>query len=95
MPAYLIIDSTVHDTALMKGYVDKVGATLTPFGGKRLISTDQIDVIEGDWAPQRIVVLEFPDADACRRWYVSPEYQEILPIRFEAADDNLLLVEGP
>ena len=94
MPAYLIVDSTVHDAALMKGYADKVRNTLTAFDAKAIISTDQIDVIEGDWAPQRIVVLEFPDADACRRWYVSPEYQEILPIRFEAADDNLLLVDG-
>jgi uncharacterized protein (DUF1330 family) len=27
-------------------------------------------------------------------WYDSPEYQEILPIRFEAANDKLLLVPG-
>lgn len=94
MAAYIIVDSNVHDPARMKDYGDKVRDTLTAFGGKPIVSAPDPEVIEGDWTPQRVVVLEFPDVEAARAWYASPEYQEILPIRFEAANDRLLLVPG-
>ncbi len=94
MAAYIIVDSNVHDPERMKAYGDKVRDTLVAHGGKPLASAPGPEVIEGDWSPQRVVILEFPDADAARAWYNSPEYQEILPIRLEAADDKLLLVPG-
>lgn len=94
MAAYVIVDSNVHDPERMKEYGAKVGATLKASGGKPLVAGGAIDVVEGDWNPSRLIVLEFADADAARAWYNSPAYQEILPIRLEAADDKLLIVEG-
>jgi len=94
MAAYIIVDSNVHNPDRMKDYADKVRATIQAYGGKPIVSAPNPEVIEGDWSPQRIVVLEFPDAAAARAWYDSPEYQEILPIRLEAANDKLLLIEG-
>ncbi|NKB49121.1 MAG: DUF1330 domain-containing protein [Alphaproteobacteria bacterium] len=94
MVAYVIIDSDVHDPERMKAYGAKVRDTLQAHGGKPVIASSPIEVLEGDWNPARIVMLEFADADAARAWYNSPEYQEILPIRLEAANDKLLIVEG-
>ena len=94
MAAYIIVDSNVHNPDRMKDYADKVRGTMAAFGGKPIVSAPNPEVIEGEWSPQRIVVLEFPDAATARAWYDSPEYQEILQIRFEAANDRLLLVEG-
>jgi len=94
MAAYIIVDSNVHDPQRMQDYGAKVRDTLSAYGGKPLVSAPDPEVIEGDWSPKRVVVLEFPDIDAARAWYNSPEYQEILPIRLEAADDKLLLVPG-
>jgi uncharacterized protein (DUF1330 family) len=94
MAAYVIVDSKVHDPERIKAYGAKVGATIKAHGGKPIINGSAIDVMEGDWTPSRLVVLEFADGDAARAWYNSPEYQEILPIRLEAADDNFLIVEG-
>ena len=51
-------------------------------------------MLEGDRVPNRLVVLEFPDADAARRWYHSPEYQEAKAIREGAAIGSFILVEG-
>ena len=94
MAAYIIVDSNVHNPDRMKDYADKVRGTMAAFGGKPIVSAPNPEVIEGEWSPQRIVVLEFPDAATARALYDSPEYQEILQIRFEAANDRLLLVEG-
>ena len=94
MAAYIIVDSNVHNPDRMKDYADKVRDTITAYGGRPIVSAPDPEVIEGDWTPLRIVVLEFPDVETAKAWYNSPEYQEILPIRFEAANDKLLLVPG-
>lgn len=94
MAAYVIADSKVHDPETMKAYGTKVGATLQKYGGKVLVAGPPADVKEGDWNPKRMIVLEFADVEAARTWYNSPEYQEILPIRLSAADDNFLIIDG-
>jgi uncharacterized protein (DUF1330 family) len=94
MAAYVIVDSSVHNPDHMKAYGAKVGETLKAHGGRPIVAGNAIDVLEGDWNPSRLIILEFADADAARAWYNSPEYQEILPIRLEAANDKLLIVEG-
>lgn len=94
MAAYVIVDSNVTDPEHMKAYGAKVGATLKASGGKPIVAGSAIEVIEGDWNPSRIIVLEFADMNAARAWYNSPEYQEILPIRLEAGDDKVIFVEG-
>jgi uncharacterized protein (DUF1330 family) len=94
MAAYVIADSKVHDPETMKAYGAKVGETLKKYGGKVLAASGPADVKEGDWNPARVVMLEFADVEAAQTWYNSPEYQEILPIRLSAADDNFLIIEG-
>ena len=51
-------------------------------------------MVEGEWQPKRLVVLKFPDMVAAKAWYNSPEYQEILPMRLEASNGDLIMVEG-
>ena len=52
------------------------------------------ELIEGSPEPKRIVIVEFPDAAAFKGWYNSPEYQKILPNRFENSKARAFLVEG-
>ena len=40
------------------------------------------------------VILEFPSDEHARRWYTSPEYQEILPLRLRGASGPLIVVHG-
>ena len=62
---------------------EAVGATLAQYGGRFLVRAGATELIEGGPDPKRIVILEFADAAAFKRWYNSPEYQKILPNRFE------------
>ena len=52
-------------------YIERIQATMDPFGGRFLVHGATVDVIEGSW-PGTVVILEFPDADAARAWYASP-----------------------
>jgi uncharacterized protein (DUF1330 family) len=53
-----------------------------------------MEVLEGDWKPNRLVVLEFPDLAALKAWYHSPGYQQLLALRKQAAISNFVIVEG-
>lgn len=93
MPAYIVVDANVHDPEAFKAYAEKVGATLKAHGGKP-IANNAPETLEGDWAPQRVVILEFADEAAAKGWYNSPEYQEIIPLRQRAANDSLIIMPG-
>lgn len=94
MTAYAIFDADIHDPDGMNQYLEKVPATLKQYGAKLLSATSTIDTVEGDWVSKRIVILEFADMDAARTWYNSPEYQAVLPLRLNAANDRVIFVEG-
>jgi uncharacterized protein (DUF1330 family) len=84
---------TIGDAAAMAEYRRKVLATLQLYGGGFVIRGGEFDALEGDWQPTHLSVMGFPTADHARRWYNSPEYREILPLR-EGTHMDLILVEG-
>ena len=51
-------------------------------------------MLEGEWRPQRLVLLEFEDLDAAQRWYDSPEYRDARALREGAANLSMVAVDG-
>jgi uncharacterized protein (DUF1330 family) len=74
-------------------YLEQVEATFTPYCGKWLVLDSLVEVVEGAW-PGSVVLMEFPDMDAAKAWYASPEYQAILHLRTDNAISDLVLVEA-
>jgi uncharacterized protein (DUF1330 family) len=95
MPAYVIASvREAHDQDALVEYRQRNSEAVAQYGGRFLVRGGAIDVREGDWEPQRVVVIEFDDAAAARRWYDSEEYQAAIPIRQGASTTDLILVEG-
>jgi uncharacterized protein (DUF1330 family) len=94
MKAYVIGHVTVNDPERYKEYTKDVPASLEPFGGKFLVRAGRYETKEGDWNPQRVVVIEFPSYDAAQAWYDSDFYREIVKIRWEASDAKIMIIEG-
>lgn len=92
MAAYVIADVEVLDREAIKEYQKRVPETLAPFGGRFLVRGGACETLEGDWQPQRVVVIEFPDADSAKAWYNSPAYQEMLPIRWRHSRARFLFI---
>jgi uncharacterized protein (DUF1330 family) len=74
-------------------YIERIQATLDPFGGRFLVHGAQVEVKEGSW-PGTVVIVEFPDTDQARAWYDSPAYQAILPLRTNNIEGEAILVDG-
>ena len=94
MPAYVIVDVTVTDPVAMEEYRKQVPATLAKYGGRFIVRGGAHQTIEGDWKPNRLVVLEFPSMEQARRWYDCEEYREPKALRLQAGRATLVMVEG-
>jgi uncharacterized protein (DUF1330 family) len=94
MPAYVIAETDVHDPEQYERYKAAVPDTLAASGGRFIARGGELVVLEGDWQPKRMVLLEFDDLDAVKRWYESPGYQEAKQLREGAATLSVVAVEG-
>ncbi|WP_410568848.1 DUF1330 domain-containing protein [Amycolatopsis sp. cmx-4-61] len=74
-------------------YLERIQATLDPYGGRFLVHGAPVQVMEGNW-PGGLVLIEFPSLAAAREWYASPAYREILRLRADHIPGDLILVEG-
>jgi len=94
MPAYFVAELETTNPAGMEAYRAAVPATLTQYGGRFVARGGNTELVEGGPEPKRIVILEFSDAAAIKRWYNSPEYQKILPGRLENSTGRAFIVDG-
>ncbi|HUB97242.1 MAG TPA: DUF1330 domain-containing protein [Stellaceae bacterium] len=94
MTAYLIADLDVTNEAGFANYRAKVGATFEKYGGRYVVRGGAFEVLEGDWRPTRVILIEFPSMDALKRWYNSPEYRPLIAERKAAANTDVVAVEG-
>ena len=94
MPAYFIVDIDVQNPAGMREYTERVPSTLTKYGGRYLVRGGTFEVVEGDWQPSRVVMLEFPNMEQAKRWYDGEEYKDMKAARLKAARTNIVLVDG-
>ena len=94
MPAYFVAEVEITNQAGFEPYRAAVGATIVQYGGRFLTRGGATELIEGGPEPKRIVILEFADKEAVKRWYNSPEYQKILPMRLDNSTGRAFIVEG-
>jgi len=81
MPAYVIVEIVVHDPVLFEEYKKKAPSSIAAYGGKYLVRGGVVETLDGTWAPERLVVLEFPSMARAREWYASEMYAEAIKLR--------------
>ena len=94
MPAYLIVDIEVTDPERYKQYIEAVPATIASYGGKYLARGGETVVLEGDWEPKRMVVLQFESLERIRQWWESDGYRAPKLLRQSASVGKIVAVEG-
>ena len=94
MAGYLIAHIEVTDPEAFEAYRAVVPAVIAKFGGRYLVRGGTVEVLEGELPMPRLVIVAFDSVDQVRRFYDSPEYQEILPLRLGASKGSVAIVEG-
>jgi uncharacterized protein (DUF1330 family) len=94
MTAYAV--ARLHDVTMgpaIVEYLERIDATLEPYGGRFLIHGGALDLLEGSWSGDLIVVA-FPDRERALAWYDSPAYRAILPLRTDHARGDVVIAQG-
>jgi uncharacterized protein (DUF1330 family) len=95
MPAYVIANvMNAWDQEKLVEYRERNTDVVAAHGGRFVVRGGRHEILEGDYAPVRVVVIEFPDLDAARAWYESDDYAPLRELRRSASDTDIYVVEG-
>jgi uncharacterized protein (DUF1330 family) len=94
MSAYVIVDIDVTDPVRYETYRKMAPPAVAAYGGKYLARGGQTEVLEGDWQPKRLVILEFASVAQAKAWVDSPEYRPARELRHQAATSRMVVIEG-
>lgn len=94
MTAYIISRVSINDREAMSGYMAAAPQSVLAHGGKYLVRTGDITVLEGEADYERVVVLEFPGKAEALAWYHSEEYRTLRDVRWQSADAHIICVPG-
>jgi uncharacterized protein (DUF1330 family) len=95
MPAYVIalVRADDIDAQALQDYRAANGPLVERHGGRFAVRGGGIDLLEGR-APDRVVVIEFPDRGAARAWYEDADYEAIRGLRQSASETDIFVVES-
>jgi uncharacterized protein (DUF1330 family) len=94
MPAYIVVNVQVEDPARYEDYKASVEASIAAYGGRYLARGGRVARLEGEWQPQRLVIVEFADVERAKAWWASAEYAGPKAIRQATARTDMIVVEG-
>jgi uncharacterized protein (DUF1330 family) len=94
MAAYIIVEIEITDPVGFEEYKKQAAATVEQYGGKYIVRGGACEVLEGDWKPKRIVVLEFANMERAKAWFNCAEYAEPRKLRQRTAKTRMILLEG-
>ena len=94
MSALIIVDIEVTDPVRYEDYKRLASAAIAAHGGRYLVRGGTSEVLDGEWTPRRLVVLQFDSVAKAKAWRDSPEYAEAKKVREDCARVNMVVVEG-
>jgi uncharacterized protein (DUF1330 family) len=94
MKAYLVLDMSINDFGGFRNYIAEIPAFIARHSGKYIVQGARPTAIEGDWTPERMVILEFPERSRAEAFLSDPEIQHLFKVRHDTTTSKLVLVDG-
>lgn len=94
MKAFLILDIEIHDLNVFRKYASEIPAFVEKHSGQYIVLGGETETIEGNWIPQRLVVIEFPSKENAKGFLNDSDAQSIFALRHKSTTSKLVLVEG-
>jgi uncharacterized protein (DUF1330 family) len=94
MTAYVIVDIEVTNAAGYADYKELAPAAVAQYGGKYLARGGKTETLQGEWKPNRLVILQFPSSEQAKSWLNSPEYAPALALRNKYARSQMVVIDG-
>jgi uncharacterized protein (DUF1330 family) len=92
--AYVVVQVEIKDPVRYEAYKKLVPPSFEKYGGRFIVRGGKTQTLEGTWAPQRFVIVEFPSLEQANAWWGSPEYAEAKALRQATASTQMIVAEG-
>jgi uncharacterized protein (DUF1330 family) len=92
--AYVIAHIDVKDPVRYQDYIKMSPISIAKFGGRFIARGGRTEVLEGNWVPKRLVLLEFPSVERAREWWASEEYAPAKALRQATSYGELVILDG-
>lgn len=96
MTAYILADVAVEDMEAYRdsGYLEATPKIAAKYGGVYRARGGRQELLEGDWEPTRMVMIEFPDMEKLLAFTQSEEYAPWREIRQKLAVSKIVAIDG-
>jgi uncharacterized protein (DUF1330 family) len=94
MKAYVIVEIEITEPVVYEAYKKLAPPAIAAYGGTYLARGGKTVILEGEWQPKRLVILEFENLERANAWWNSPEYAEPKRMRQQSAITNMVMIEG-
>ena len=94
MAAYMVARINVTDPVQYEQYKALAPIAIKKFGGEYMTRGGDMETLEGPEETLRVVLVKFPDMDAARGFYDSPEYKKARDARDGAAEGQFIILDG-
>ena len=92
--AYILANVDVKDPAAYEEYKRLSTIAMKAHGAEVCVRGGKTEVLEGDWAPHRVVLLKFPSMEKAKAFYDSTEYKAAIEARRNIAVMRMVVIEG-
>lgn len=94
-PVHILLTMKVNDPARLGEYFARVTPLMAEAGVELLSAgTDTVTMLEGEWDHHRVVLMRAPSRDAWMSFYESDAYAPIKPLRHEATESTMAVLDG-
>jgi len=96
MSAFVVADVEILDLDVYKssGYLENTPRIAVTFGGKYRIRGGDMQILEGDRQPARVVLIESPDMQKLQDFYNSEEYAPWIKVRQSPTRSRIVAIQG-
>jgi uncharacterized protein (DUF1330 family) len=94
MPVYLFAYIEVNDADMYSRYVENARPIIKQYGGRYLVQGGDAVPLSGDWAPKRVIVIEFDTVERLQQCFRSSEYRAIAPLREQSTRSRSIILQG-
>ena len=94
MAGYALIDVEITDQAAFAEFRERAAAVVEAHGGRFLVRGGATEVLQGDWTPHRVIVIEFESVERAKSWWNSPAHTELRAILDRCSNTTTTIVEG-
>ena len=94
MSSYLVIDTEVVDDDAFSEFAEKIYDAVVAQGGTFIVRGSDLDVFEGDWTPQRLVIMSFDSDEGAAEFVRSADYTALEELRLRAVRSSVVVAAG-